>query len=66
LTTDISCPHCGNSLVSNFKKSVNNNSPPSNNPTKSNTALYIGLAIAGILLVGIVVYFLTKKKGDKE
>lgn len=31
-------------------------------PTKSNTGLYVGLAIGGVALIGLLVYLATKKK----
>lgn len=39
---------------------VNSNIPPT--PPKSNTGLYVGLAIGGLAVVGLVVYLVTKKK----
>ena len=47
------------SKSANLPNQINNNSSSNNKP---NTPLYIGLAIAGIALIGLVVYFLTKKR----
>lgn len=47
----------------NSQQKKEGNSSPS--PTKSNTALYIGLAIAGVALIGIVVYLVTRKGENK-
>ncbi|CAJ0824347.1 6874_t:CDS:2 [Entrophospora sp. SA101] len=49
---------------SSQSKSENLPNQTKNNPSsnKPNTALYIGLAIAGVALIGIIAYFLTRKK----
>ena len=40
---------------------------PTNSPNKSNKGLYIGLAIvAGLLVIGIIAYFLLRNKNKKD
>jgi|SRR6185437_5025268 len=48
--------------LSDLKQSYN----PSNSPKSNKLPLYIGLAVVGILVVGIIAYFLTRGKKERK
>jgi hypothetical protein len=55
-----------NSLSLSDLEESNNNSNSSSAPNSSKTGIYIGLTIGGIIVGGILVYFLTRKRKNKN